>query len=331
MNRFFAPGAEFALIERMFAADRFARDGRGLGDDAFVWELPGSAHPLLVTSDVSAEGVHYRLDWASPERALRKALAANLSDINAMGGRSRKAFFNLGARRDWPDPVYDALGAALRALEEAHGFTIAGGDTVKLPDSSFFGFTVMGEVEGRPLLRSACRPGHRIYVSGSLGGSAGGLHLLRTQDRPAQAGAEEHPLVRAHLDPRPPLALGPLLAALGGPERSIAAIDISDGLSSELAHLARQSACALRVDAEKLPAHPALAAVPDSAARDFVLHGGEEYQLLFTGNFTDAELARLGSVTPVTEIGEVRPGEGVTVREGGEEKALEAKGWSNGL
>jgi thiamine-monophosphate kinase len=331
MNRFFAPGGEFALIERMFAADHFARDGRGLGDDAFVWELPGAARPWLVTSDVSAEGVHYRLDWASPERALRKALAANLSDINAMGGRSRKAFFNLGARRDWSDSVYDALGAALRAMEEAFGFTVAGGDTVKLPDSSFFSFTVMGEAEGRPLLRSACRPGHRIYVSGSLGGSAAGLHLLRTRDPLAQAGAEEHLLVRAHLDPRPPLALGPLLAALGG---EIAAIDISDGLSSELAHLARQSGRALRVDAEKLPAHPALAARPSlfsaAAARDFVLHGGEEYQLLFTGNFTDVELARLQSVTSVTEIGEVREGEGVTLREGGEERLLEAKGWSHG-
>jgi thiamine-monophosphate kinase len=332
MNRFFAPGGEFALIERMFAADHFARDGRGLGDDAFVWDRSGASRPLLITSDVSAEGVHYRLDWTSPERALRKALAASLSDINAMGGRSRKAFFNLGARRNWSDPVYDALGAALRAMEEAFGFSVAGGDTVKLPDSSFFSFAVAGEVEGRPLLRSACRPGHRIYVSGALGGSAAGLYLLKTRDVLARAGAEEHPLVRAHLDPRPPLELGPLLAALGGDGREIAAIDISDGLSSELAHLARQSGCALRVDADRLPAHPALAGAFAAGfpVRDYLLHGGEEYQLLFTGNFDEAELARLNAVAPVTEIGIVEAGEGVMLREGGEDRALEAEGYSHG-
>lgn len=332
MNRFFAPGGEFALIERMFAADHFARDGRGLGDDAFVWDPSGASRPLLITSDVSVEGVHYRLDWVPPERALRKALAANLSDINAMGGRSLKAFFNLGARRDWSDPVYDALGAALRAMEEAFGFSVAGGDTVKLPDSSFFSFAVAGEVEGRPLLRSACRPGHRIYVSGALGGSAAGLHLLKTRDVLARAGAGEHPLVRAHLDPRPPLELGPLLAALAGAGREIAAIDISDGLSSELAHLARQSGCALRIDADKLPAHAALAGAFAAGfpVRDFVLHGGEEYQLLFTGNFEEAELARLNAVAPVTEIGVVEAGEGVRLREDGEETVLEAKGWSHG-
>ena len=325
MNRFFAPGGEFALIERMFPPGHFARDGRGLGDDAFVWELPGYPKPLVVTSDVSAEEVHYRLDWVPPERALRKALIANLSDINAMGGRSRRVFFNLGARREWSDPVYDALGAALRAMEAEHGFTVSGGDTVKLPGSSFFSFTVTGDVEGRPLLRSACRPGHRVYVSGTLGGSAAGLKLLRSSTSPA--GIEENSLVTAHLDPRPPLELGPLLAALG---HDVAAIDVSDGLSSELAHLARQSRCAFLIDASALPAHPALAAQPFGDIRDFVLNGGEEYQLLFTGNFSVEELTQLNAVARVTEIGSVREGEGVRLRENGEEKVLEARGWSHG-
>jgi thiamine-monophosphate kinase len=321
MNRFFAPGGEFALIERMFAPDRFASDGRGLGDDAFVLDPTGKI--TVITSDASAEGVHYRLDWTSPERALRKALIANLSDINAMGGRSRHVFFNLGARREWSPGVYDDLGAALRAMEEAYGFRVSGGDTVKLPDTSFFSFTVTGEVEGRPLLRSACRPGHRVYVSGFLGGSAAGLAELAL----APGGPRHEALVEAHLGPRAPLELGPLLASLG---RDLAAIDISDGLSSELAHLARQSGCALAIDFEKLPAHPALAARPASERRDFLLHGGEEYQLLFTGDFSGEELARLAAVARITEIGAVAEGEGVTLRENGTEAPLEAKGWSHG-
>ena len=340
-NRFFAPGSEFALIERMFSASHFARDGRGLGDDAFVLDPPHSTKLVVITSDVSAEKVHYRLDWVAPERALRKALLSNLSDINAMGGRSRFAFFNLGARREWAPEVFDALGAALRALEDEAGFTVAGGDTVKLPDSSFFSFTVMGEVEGCPLLRSACRPGHRVYVSGSLGGSAAGLDLLSKNSGPVESTLLESdlvwaPLIQAHLDPRPPLDLGPLLATFAAlePGREIAAIDLSDGLSSELAHLARQSGCAITLEADKLPAHPALAAVRPAysfeATRNFLLHGGEEYQLVFTGNFSAEELARMRALTPVTEIGFVTAGEGVRLREGGEEKVLEARGFSHG-
>ena len=333
-NQFFAPGDEFAHIERMFAPDHFARDGRGLGDDAYVWDRPENAKPLVVTTDASAEGVHYRLDFTTPERALRKALLANLSDINAMGGRSRKVFFNLGARRDWPAEVYDHLGAALRAMEAEYGFTVAGGDTLKLPSTSFFGFTVLGEVDGRPLLRSACRPGHRVYVSGTLGGSAAGLASL-LKPSGGWAPSSESELVVAHLDPTPPLALGPLLASFlqDGGDREVAAIDISDGLSSELAHLARQSGCALRIEAAHLPPHPALGdsfASLAPAARLHVLHGGEEYQLLFTGAFSADELAQLRAFARVTDIGSVHAGEGVTLVDNGVESPLIPKGFVHG-
>jgi thiamine-monophosphate kinase len=318
MNRFFAPGEEFSRIERMFAPDRFSAEAHGLGDDAFLWEEGGKT--FAVTSDASAEGPHYRLDWVSPAGAMRKALAANLSDINAMGGRGLKAFFNLGARADWDASVFDALGAELRAMEEAHGFRVEGGDLVTLPATSFFSFAVIGEVEGAPLLRAACRPGHKVYVSGTLGGSAAGLKALRASGEAPDA------LRRAHLDPAPPLALGPLLASF---RREVAAIDVSDGLSSELAHLARASGCALRVDAGSLPAHPALAGLAPADARDCILHGGEEYQLLFTGAFTPAELEALRTVAPIAEIGEAFAGEGVFLRENGIEAPLPARGWSH--
>jgi thiamine-monophosphate kinase len=338
MNRFFAPGAEFARIERMFATDRFARDGRGLGDDGFVWE-PGAGGLWVAASDASAEGVHYRLDWATPAQALRKALFANLSDINAMGGRTRLAFFNLGARADWSPEVYDDLGIALRAMEEAFGFRVAGGDTATVPGAGFFSFTVLGVVEGKPLLRSGARPGHRIYVSGVLGGSSAGLALLR-DGGPGQRDDAWRTLTQPHLDPVPPLDLGPVLSVLLAegravhPDRSIAAIDISDGLSSELWHLARQSKCALRIDASKVPVHPGLGTTAyddlSPEARRHALHGGEEYQLLFTGNFSSAELDRLRSVARITEIGVVTSGDGVFVREDGTERPLESEGYRHG-
>jgi thiamine-monophosphate kinase len=284
----------------------------------------------VAASDASAEGVHYRLDWASPARALRKALLANLSDINAMGGTTRLALFNLGARADWDESVFDALGDALREMETAFGFRVAGGDTTSLPDSSFFSFSVLGTSAGLPLLRSNARPGQRIYVSGFLGGSSVGLSLLRDGIGVDDAQALEAALIRAHLDPEPPLALGPVLTSLNRADRTVACIDVSDGLSSELWHLARQSACGLRVEAARLPAHPALAGRAFADIRDHLLHGGEEYQLLFTGDFTGDELARLRAVCPVSEIGEVLEGEDVSVVEDGVEKPLEAGGWSHG-
>ena len=327
MNRFFAPGGEFARIERLFGPAHFARDGRGLGDDGFVWE-PGAGETWVAASDASVEGVHYRFDWVSPARALRKALLANLSDINAMGGRTRFVLFNLGARRDWNAAVYDALGAGLRALEQAHGFRVAGGDTTSQQDASFFSFAVFGVVAGAPLLRSAVRPGHRLYVSGSLGGSSAGLAALRSESVPPSVYSA---VVDAHLDPSPPLGLGPLLATMQDAGRSVAAIDISDGLSSELWHLARQSACALRVDPRALPRHAALASCSDEEALAHALHGGEEYQLLFSGNFTADELALMRSLCPVTEIGEAVEGDGVFLRDNDIMKPLVAGGFSHGV
>ncbi len=325
MNRFFADGEEFSLIEKMFGADRFSRDGRGLGDDGFLLESPLKS-PWVVTADASAEGVHYRLDWVSPERALRKALLSNLSDINAMGGRSRHAFLNLGARPEWDESVFAGFGRTLRGMEEEFGFRVSGGDTVRTSGAGFFAFTVLGEMVGSPLLRSACVPGHRIYVSGSLGASAAGLRLLQQGTDPRTSKQPEHALIAVHFDPRPPLELGPLLASFG---KSIAAIDVSDGLSSDLGHLARQSGCALRVAWEKLPAHPALLSMEAQILRTCVLDGGEDYALLFTGDFSEAELARLRAVASIAEIGEVEKGEGVFLTESGKASELSPGGFSH--
>jgi thiamine-monophosphate kinase len=334
MNRFFAPGGEFARIEAMFPAARFTRDGRGPGDDAFVWN-PGSGSTWVAASDASAEDVHYRLDWATPAQALRKALLANLSDINAMGGRTRFALFNLGARADWSSEVYASFGACLRELEEAYGFVVNGGDTALLDDRSFFSFTVLGTVDGLPLLRSGVRPGHKVYVSGTLGGSSAGLSSFRAGEGVSGSGASDagSPAREAHLNPAPPLELGPLLASLNSADKPVAAIDVSDGLSSELWHLARQSGCALSVDVERLPLHPALSSLSSLSpfeARAHALHGGEEYQLLFTGDFSPADLQRLRAVTAITAIGTAEAGEGVQLHEQGAVRPLEAGGYKHG-
>jgi thiamine-monophosphate kinase len=331
LNRFFAPGGEFARIEAMFPASRFTGDGHGLGDDAFVWN-PGAGTTWVAASDASVEGVHYRLDWATPSQALRKALLANLSDINAMGGRTRFALFNLGARADWPPEVFTGFGTCLRELEQAHGFVVNGGDTTRLEGHSFFSFAVLGTVEGIPLLRSGVRPGHKIYVSGTLGGSSAGLAAFRAGDGTTGSDGSDagSPAREAHLNPDPPLDLGPLLATLNRADKPIAAIDISDGLSSELWHLARQSGCSLRMDFERLPLHPALSALSSANSRAHALHGGEEYQLLFTGDLSSVELEQLRSVARITEIGIAEAGEGVYLHEHGTSLPLAAGGYQHG-
>jgi len=342
MNRFFAPGAEFSGIERMFSAARFARDGRGLGDDAFVWD-PQPGEIWVSSMDASIAGVHFRPDWMTRPEALRKALLSNLSDLNAMGARTRFALFALCATPAYTPETFEALGAALRALEDAHGFKVVGGDTTRSPDAEVFTFTVFGVVEGAPLLRSGARPGHKVYVSGTLGGSSGGLWCykdlgtFRREPMTASERSARDALMQVHREPGPPLALGPLLSTLNAARAaandSLAAIDLSDGLSSELWHLARQSGCAITIDFERLPAHAALGqagAIVKNDRRAHLLHGGEDYQLLFTGAFTEEELARLRAVAPITEIGSVTEGEGVFLKEGGATNPLAAGGWSHG-
>lgn len=326
-NRHFAPGREFSLIESLFDEAHFASDGEGLGDDGYLLKAGGET--WAVSADASVEGIHYRLDWTDPAGALEKALLANLSDVNAMGGRATLAFLTLGALEAWGDAEAARLGAALAALEKRFAFKVAGGDTVRKPVESFFSFTVLGPVKGKPLLRANARPGHGIYVSGSLGASAAGLSLFEKGLRPGP-GSPFESLFEAHLRPAPPLELGPFLASLPGP---VAAIDLSDGLSSELWHLSRQSGCRMAVEWVKLPYIRELTAASDARpemVRDWVLHGGEEYQLLFTGDFSEADLEAMSAFARVTRIGRVAAGEGVGIRdEAGNEAELAPGGWSH--
>lgn len=323
----FAPKPEFAFIAALLGekhrapAELDCKPGFGPGDDACLWAQVDGTH-LAISTDASVEGVHFRFDWMSPAAALRKAILSNLSDINAMGGTTVQLYLSLGAPKAWGLEEAQALGAVIHEMENAYGFKLAGGDTVRVRRDCFFAITVIGKVEGKPLLRSAVKPGDCIYVSGSLGSSAVGLQLLlqgqAQSQRQSSQQAAGRPLaaqaISAHLEPKPPLALGPALSALAAatPDRQVAAIDLSDGLSSELWHLCRQSACRIEVDWSKLPYDPAMAELlGPERFQDCVLNGGEEYQLVFAGRFSDAELEGLRRIAPVTEIGHALEGDGV--------------------
>lgn len=311
----------------------------GIGDDAAAVEIG----PLgLVTTDALVEGVHFRRDSAPARLLGRKALSINLSDIGAMGGLSRYATISLclppSLDVGWIDELYDGL--LERAAET--GVAIVGGNVTRSTGAIVVDVTLLGD-SPRPLLRTGARPGDRVVVTGTLGAAAEGLRLLGEGARLDSEGeltasgiwtASSTPdllsCLRAQLDPRPPLALA---RAIAERELARAAMDLSDGLSSDLLEICRESGVGAVLDGGAIPLDPATARLErargGSAFRQAV-HGGEDYQLLLSVD--EAALEELGDLarvfdTEISVIGEFVAGEPqVRVREGLAERALEPGG-----
>ncbi len=243
----------------------------GIGDDAAVVKLAGGTL-LVLTTDLSIESVHFRPDLHPARSVGHRALARSLSDIAAMGAIPRFALVSLavsrGTSRSWVEGFYGGL----LALARRFGTKLVGGDTAVVAKKSFVDVIVAGEAApGRTVERSRARPGDQIFVSGWLGLSALGLKLLKSgRNRFGRLGARA---IRAHLYPAPQCALGRFLA-----NRRLASsmIDVSDGLSTDLHHLCESSRVGACLSGSRLPAPQ----VPNGIK--FALHGGEDYQLLFT-------------------------------------------------
>jgi thiamine-monophosphate kinase len=296
------------------------RDWLPVGDDAA--EFDG----WLATKDLSVEGTHFRLDWSTPEQAVEKHIVSNVSDISAMGGRPRLALFGLCVGKNWSEDTVRRVSAAVAEGFAKRNIALIGGDTVS-GDVGMFSTTLVGEqVAPTRLLRSGARAGDRLFVSGTLGRSAAGLWLL--QNRPA--GFEEfRDLIQYHLSPSIREDLGARLASTGVCH---GALDISDGLSSELNHLALSSGVSLEVDADRIPVDPR---VSEMCSRyglnpmDFVMDGGEEYVLLFTVSAKNDIFSVRGFPDGVYEIGSVQEGSGVYMLEEGKKKIVKAQAWSH--
>jgi thiamine-monophosphate kinase len=288
---------EFGLIGRIAALARAARVAGasvavGIGDDAAVLRLR-AGEEVVVTTDALVEGVHFRFDQETARVAGRRALAANLSDVAAMGARPLGFVVALAAPPS--TPLARALGLARGMLDLAKPYAcpLVGGNVASAREVSV-AITVLGAVgRGRALLRSAARVGDRVFVTGTLGGAA----LERARGR-----------VRRAAEPR--LAAGLALARLRG---AGACIDISDGLAADLGHVARASRVRIRLEAERLPLPAGFAAACARAGRDpwrLAWAGGEDYELAFSARpaaGSAAALARRLGVR-VTEIGRVVAG-----------------------
>jgi thiamine-monophosphate kinase len=279
----------------------------GIGDDCALLR-PRRGEELAVTTDLSIAGRHFRLDWHSPESIGHRALARGLSDLAAMGARPVAAFLSLGLPREltvasgrkpaWIQRFLDGLFA----LASAHKTPLAGGDLSESP-IPIADIVLIGAVpRGKALLRSTARPGHLLYVTGALGGAAAALARLeelataQTSSQPPRIPKNLEAQLAPHLYPQPRVAQGLWLVRHG---LASAAIDLSDGLSTDLTHICEESGVAAEVNAAQLPIHP-------TATLQQALNGGEDYELLFTAPPT-ARLPRKIAGIPITQIGRILP------------------------
>jgi thiamine-monophosphate kinase len=294
---------EFALIDRYFR-DRGAQRADvllGVGDDGALLRLP-PGEDLVAVSDTLVDGVHFP-SGSDPRSVGHRALAVNLSDIAAMGGTPRWALLSL-TLPSVDEAWLEAFAAGFGDLALGHGVALVGGDTTRGPLT--IGVQVLGSVPaGQGLRRSGARAGDALFVSGTPGDAAAGLASLMGRsegtDDPTDAAAFE----ARFLFPTPRVALGQALLPLAS-----ACIDVSDGLVGDLGKLAAASGCAAVLDVD---------ALPSTAPRHCVLHGGDDYELLFT--VPPARVAAVAALPGVTRIGEMRAGEGVSLRESGRETA----------
>ena len=297
----------------------------GIGDDAAVLR-PGRT-PIILTKDLLVEDVDFLRDRHPAFFIGRKSLSVNLSDIAAMGGTPRTALLGLGLPADLG---LDWIRAFLRGFASAardHGVDLIGGDVSKCREI-VVSVTVSGE--GEPLvMRSGARPGDGIYVSGTLGDAALGFALINAGAANGGRGPKAA-LVKAFLDPVPHIALGRELARRG---LASAMIDVSDGLSVDLRHLAEESEVGAEIDLAAIPLSAGLRAWGGDDVLHYALNGGEDFQLLFTARpsrRSDAALRFLGRCFPLTRIGRIVEKKRIFMIDGaGRRRPLPARGYEH--
>jgi thiamine-monophosphate kinase len=333
---------EFPLIDRIARIVSVEREDVivGIGDDVAVLD-PGTGHPaggedwLLAKVDSQVEGVHFLKDAISPRQLGRKALIINLSDIASIGGQPLYALVSLALPDDTEVAWVDELYRGLREEGDRFGVAVVGGNMARSTGGAFVDVFVLGRVRrDQVLLRSGARPGDRVLVTGRLGDSAAGLQLVlnRQIEMPS---VNREMLLDRHFTPTPRLREAQVIARMG---TATAAIDLSDGLSSDLGHICERSEVGARVWAERLPISSAARSVANEIGKEpwqLAIEGGEDYELCFTVPAAEAEALAAAvereTGTPVSTVGEILPvDEGRRlVLEDGREGPLEARGWQH--
>jgi thiamine-monophosphate kinase len=299
---------EFGLISLLAKIAYRIRDNQspawqnlliGIGDDAAAWR--GDASTQLLTVDSFIQDEHFSLAMTSWQEAGWKALAVNLSDIAAMGGVPQYAVVSLALPGDTEVDDIKALYQGMTELAQEFGVAIVGGDISRAPQVAL-NITVLGSTgnrNGTMLTRSGARPGERIAVTGYLGAASAGLEMLSgklTFDDKTSAR-----LKQAFLKPHPRVNEGRLFLEQGVK----AAIDISDGLVSDLGHICQASKLGARLEVSTVPVDPAARAGFGDRALELALSGGEDYELLFTASAEIIDNVSKIAKCPITVIGDM--------------------------
>lgn len=331
------PGStgELALIEQIRRKNgrKSASIALGIGDDCAILRPPIGSE-VLVTTDFTLEGRHFRRDLHPPESIGHRCLARGLSDLAAMGATPIAAFLSLAlprellttkAGRKWVERFFRGL----HALGDRYRVPLAGGDTAESPVGLVLADIVLvgSAPAGKALRRSGARAGDALYCTGRLGGAAAELAGMLTRGRMVRAAAREH---HPQLLPEPRVGAGAALLRLG---LASACLDISDGLSTDLTHLCVESGVDAEVEAASLPIHPLAAKLGPTEALAMALHGGEDYELLFSAPATQ-KMPRSVAGVEITRIGSlIRRRRGLSrvtlVGADGSRSALEAGGWEH--
>ena len=300
------------------------------GDDTAAWTTSEATE--LFTTDTVVEGVHF-IRTTTPWNDLGwKSLAANISDIAAMGGLPLHALITLGLPSETEVEDIQELYRGMLEIGNDYGVSLVGGDLVRSP-VVFITIALNGVHPGQPMLRSAAKKGDEIAVTGVLGGSGGGLKLL------TESGQESNPsqdvsveaaeyLRRCHRRPQPAVAEGRTLTDAG----VAAAMDLSDGLADDLSKLCLASRSSARIFADRIPVHPLLKQTFPSTYLDLALNGGEDYVLLFTAS--PSLMKRVLPLLPegAAVLGQVldgEPGFVAVMDASGSEQAAGGGGWDH--
>lgn len=318
--------AELIEESRRPEAESWQNLRTGVGDDCAVWQ--GQRTCYLSKVDSQVQGVHFTLDIISWRDLGWKALAVNLSDIAAMGGRPLYALVSLGLPLETEVEDVMSLYQGLLDLAGRSGTAVIGGH-VSASSNLYIDIQITGCTagpDGRVLDRSAAQPGDLIAVTGWLGSAAAGLKTLQANISLEPSSASY--LKQAFSHPEPRLAEGRLLLESGVK----CAIDISDGLMADLAHICRSSGAAAEIRTGKLPVRPEVQAAFGEKALELALSGGEDYQLLFTASRAVMETVQKACSYPVTIIGEIQagnPGRVLIIDNSGKIVSPAAAGWDH--
>lgn len=329
---------EFGLIDRLTDGLKNVNESTAyaVGDDCAVLNYPADTD-ILVTTDMLLENVHFDLTYVPLKHLGYKSAVVNFSDVCAMNGTPRQITVSLGVSKRFTVEHIEALYAGIRLACEIYGVDIVGGDTCASNQGLVISITCIGEApKGKAVRRNSARDTDLICVSGDLGAAYMGLQLLE-REKVASAGRHDFVpdfsgkeyLVERQLKPEARKDIVEKLAKEGIVPTSM--IDISDGLSSELIHICKQSDCGCRIYEDRIPIDYQTAVMAEELNMNLVtaaLNGGEDYELLFTVPLTDHD--KVEKMEGVKVIGYItKPGLGcaMVTRDGGE-FPLRAQGWN---